>query len=178
MKERLRASDYRFILICAALLAATTWFSVRNFYRAFPEASIDFKVSRGDARNIAARFLSDQGHRLEGYRDAAQFTYDEQAKTFLEREVGLERANRIMGTRVRLWRWAYRWFRPLQKEEYNVEITPRGQLAGFAHVLPEDAARPAATTNGINKAADYCQPACSFYTSFFCLFYFKRFYKN
>ena len=146
MKERLRASDYRFILICAALLAATTWFSVRNFYRAFPEASIDFKVSREDARNIAARFLADQGYRLEDYRHAAQFTYDEQAKTFLEREAGLERANRIMGTRVRLWRWAYRWFRPLQKEEYNVEITPLGQLAGFEHELPEDAARPAATT--------------------------------
>ena len=120
---------------------------MRNFYRAFPEASIDFKVSRDDARNIADRFLSDQGYRLEGYRQAAQFTYDEQAKTFLEREVGLERANRIMGTRVRLWRWAYRWFRPLQKEEYNVEITPRGQLAGFEHVLPEDAARPAATAD-------------------------------
>src|ERR1035437_4495599 len=105
MKERLRASDYRFILICAALLARTIWFSVRNFYRAFPEASIDFKVSREDARVIAAKFLSDPGYRLEGYRHAAQFTFDDQAKTFLEREVGLERANRIMGTRVRLWRW-------------------------------------------------------------------------
>ena len=146
MKERLRASDYRFILICAVLLAATTAFSVRNFYRAFPEASIDFKVTREDARNIAGKFLSDQGYRVEGYRHAAQFTYDEEAKTFLERLAGLERANRIMGTRVRLWRWAYRWFRPLEKEEYNVEITPLGQLAGFGHALPEDAARPAATT--------------------------------
>ena len=36
-----------------------------------------------------------------------------------------------MGTRVRLWRWAYRWFRPLQKEEFNVEITPRGELGGL-----------------------------------------------
>ena len=109
MNERLRASDYRFIFICVALLAATTWFSVRNFYRAFPEASIDFKVSRDDARNVAGKFLAGQGYRLTGYRQAAQFTYDEEAKTFLEREVGLERANRIMGTRVRLWRWGYRW---------------------------------------------------------------------
>ena len=154
MKERLRASDYRFILICAALLAATTWFSVRNFYRAFPEASIDFKVSRDDARNIAGKFLSDQGYRLAGYRQAAQFTFDDQAKTFLEREVGLERANQIMGTRVRLWRWGYRWFRPLQKEEYNVEITPLGQLAGFEHELPEDAARPAATTEQARALAE------------------------
>ena len=155
MKERLRASDYRFILICAALLAATTWFSVRNFYRAFPEASIDFKVSRDDARNIADTLPERPGiPPVEGYRQAAQFTYDEQAKTFLEREVGLERANRIMGTRVRLWRWAYRWFRPLQKEEYNVEITPLGQLAGFEHELPEDAARPAATTEQARALAE------------------------
>ena len=46
MNERLRATDYRFILICAALLAATTWFSVRNFYRAFPEASKPPSISK------------------------------------------------------------------------------------------------------------------------------------
>src|ERR1035437_7133911 len=154
MKERLRASDSRFILICAALLAATTWFSVRNFYRAFPEASIDFKVSRDDARNIAGKFLSDQGYRLAGYRQAAQFTFDDQAETFLERQAGLERANQIMGKRVRLWRWGYRWFRPLQKEEYNVEITPLGQLVGFEHELPEDATRPAATTEEARGLAE------------------------
>ncbi|MCU1234327.1 MAG: Abortive infection protein [Candidatus Solibacter sp.] len=145
MKERLRASDHRFIAICVFLLATATWFSARNFYRAFPEASIDFKVSRDDAQILAGKFLAAQGYRTEGYRQAAQFTYDEEAKTFLEREVGLERANQIMGTRVPLWRWAYRWFRPLQKEEFDVEFTPRGQLAAFDHGLPEDAARPAAT---------------------------------
>ena len=145
MKERLRASDYRFILICVALLAATTWFSVRNFYRAFPEASIDFKVSRADARNIAEHFLRDQGYRLEDYRQAAQFTFDDQAKTFLEREArpgtrqpdhGHPRSPLALGLSL---------VPPLQKEEFNVEITPRGQLAGFEHELPEDAARPAAT---------------------------------
>src|SRR3954451_17115383 len=156
MRERLRASDYRFILICAALLGVTTWFSVRNFYRAFPEASIDFKVNRDDARKIANRFLTRQGYNVEaeGYRQDAQFTYDEEAKTFLEREVGLERANRIMGTQVRLWRWAYRWFRPLSKEEYNVEITPLGQVVGFEHELPEEAARPAATVEQARALAE------------------------
>ena len=142
MKERLRGADYRFIAICAVLLAGATWYSVGNFYRAFPEASIDFKVSRDDAQTLAGKFLGDQGYRIEGYRHAAQFAFDEEAKTFLEREVGLERANRIMGTRVRLWRWSYRWFQPLQKEEFSVEITPRGEVAGFAHELAEDAARP------------------------------------
>ena len=146
MHERLRAVDYRFILICAALLALTTWFSAGNFYRAFPEASIDFKVSREEAQVLAARFLGDQGYALTGFRQAAQFSYDEQAKTFLEREAGLERANQLMGSRVRLWRWSYRWFKPLTKEEYTAEITPTGQLAGFDHELAETDARGAATT--------------------------------
>ena len=154
MKERLRASDYRFIAISLALLAGTTWYSVRNFYRAFPEASIDFRVSREDARITAGNFLTSQGYRVEGYRQAARFAFDDDAKTFLEREAGLEQANRLMGTRVRLWRWSYRWFRPQQKEEYSVDITPRGELAGFAHELPEDAARPDATVEQARTLAE------------------------
>ena len=142
-KERLGATDYRFIAICLALLAGTAWYSARNFYRAFPEASIDFRATREEAQGLAAKFLEGQGYRTDGYRLASRFDYDENAKTYLEREAGLEQANRIMGTRVRLWRWAYRWFRPGQKEEYRVDITPAGQFAGFEHQLPEDAARPA-----------------------------------
>ena len=142
-QDRLVAADYRFIAICLALLAATVWFSAGNFYRAFPEASIDFRVNRADARVLANRFLGAQGYNTTGYRDAASFTYDDDAKTFLEREAGAERANRLMGSRVRLWRWSYRWFKPLQKEEFRADVTPRGEVVGFDHELPEDAARPA-----------------------------------
>jgi len=145
MKERFRASDYRFLVICLAILAGTVWYSTRNFFRAFPEASIDFRVSRDDAQGIAARFLADRGYHLEGYRRASSFTYDDNAKTFLEREAGLEQANRLMSTRIRMWRWSHRWFRPQQKEEFRASITPAGELAGFTHLLAEDAARPEAS---------------------------------
>src|SRR5215469_6138106 len=141
--ERLRASDYRFIAICLALLGLSAWFSVRYFYLAFPEASIDFRVGRDEARALAEQFLAGHHDDISGYRAAASFAYDDDAKTFLERETGLQRANQIMGTELHLWRWSNRWFRPLQKEEYRVDITPRGEMAGFEHVLPEDAARPA-----------------------------------
>src|SRR5438552_4125448 len=137
MKDRFRPSDYRFIAICLVLLAATTWFSVRNFYRAFPEASIDFRVGREDAGRLASVFLSNQGYPLQGHRQASSFTYDDEAKTFLEREAGLEQANRIMGGRIRTWRWAYRWFRPLQKEEFRAEVTPSGDVVEFSHEIPE-----------------------------------------
>ncbi len=143
--ERLRTSDYRFIAVCLTLLAGATWFSVRNFYRAFPEASIDFRVNRQQGQALASRFLAGRGYRTQGFREASSFRYDDDAKTFLEREAGLEQANRIMGSRVRVWMWSYRWFRPLEKEEFRVDITPRGELAGFSHQLPEDAPRPGIT---------------------------------
>ncbi len=142
MPERLRASDFRFIAICLAMLAGTVWFCVRNYHYAFPEASIDFRVNRQDALALAGRFLGERGYRVGDYREASRFNFDDQAKTFLEREIGLERANQIMGTRLHLWRWSYRWFRPQQKEEYRVDVTTRGEVVGFEHQIPEAAARP------------------------------------
>ncbi|MBZ5586100.1 MAG: CPBP family intramembrane metalloprotease, partial [Acidobacteriia bacterium] len=153
-EERFRPADYRFIAVCLALLAAGAWFSVTNFHRAFPEASIDFRVNREQAQKLAARVLTQQGYALDGYRQASRFSYDDQSKVFLEREAGLEKANRIMGTRVRLWRWSYRWFRPQQKEEYRVDITPSGQFVGFEHQLPEEAARPAVTAEQARAMAE------------------------
>ena len=63
MKERLHASDYRFVLTCLVLFAAATWYSTHNFYRAFPEASIDFRVNRDGGRSLAERFLAAQNYR-------------------------------------------------------------------------------------------------------------------
>lgn len=95
-KERFRGSDYRFIAVCLVLLAAATWYSVRNFYRAFPEASIDFRVSRAEGQLRAGLFLADLGYHVANYRQASRFSFDDNAKTFLEREAGMERANQIM----------------------------------------------------------------------------------
>ncbi|HLH20110.1 MAG TPA: type II CAAX endopeptidase family protein [Bryobacteraceae bacterium] len=154
MKQRFTAADYRYLAICLFLLAGATWFSVRNFHRAFPEASIDFRVSRAEGQTIAGKFLNGQGYATAGYTDASSFTYDDETKTFLERELGLEKANTLMGTRVRLWRWSYRWFRPLQKEEFRADVTPDGSVAGFDHEIAEDAARPAIDAAQARAAAE------------------------
>jgi membrane protease YdiL (CAAX protease family) len=154
MKERFGGSDYRFLAVCLVLLAAATWFSVGNFYRAFPEASIDFRVSRGEGETVASAFLAARRHETRDYRSASAFSFDDHAKTFLEREAGLERANELMGSRVRLWRWSYRWFRPRQKEEFRVDVTPRGELVGFRHEIDEDAPRPAIDTAAARGLAE------------------------
>ncbi len=139
MPDKLARSDYRLIAACLLACAVSLFIGVRYFYRAFPEASIDFKVNRESSLPIAMRFLAGHDVLTAGYRHAASFRYDGDAKVFLERELGLERANALMGSPIKVWRWGHRWFRPLQKEEIRVEITPGGELAGFDHTLPEDA---------------------------------------
>ncbi len=136
-RSRLERADWLFLAICLAVFALTVWFSVRYFYRAFPQASIDFRVNREQSQDFARRFLDSRGFAVSSYQHASRFQYDDEAKIFLEREIGLEKANQLMGSKIRLWRWSNRWFRPLQKEEFTVDITPQGQLAGFAHLIPE-----------------------------------------
>ncbi len=137
MLQKLTGKDYRFLLVCAVISAACLALGLKYFYKAFPEASIDFKVTQSGSEKIARRFLQERGYSLAGYRHAAQFSYDDQAKVFLERELGLAQANPLFGTRVRIWRWAHRWFVPLQKEEYQVEVSPKGEIISFGHTVPE-----------------------------------------
>jgi len=139
MPDTMRAKDYRLILICLFVCATSLWVGIRYFYRAFPEASIQFNVDKASSEPIALGFLAAQGISLDGYRHAAAFLYDDETKVFLERQLGLKKANSLMGSEVKLWRWGHRWFRPVQKEEVRIEVTTRGEIASFMHTIAEDA---------------------------------------
>jgi membrane protease YdiL (CAAX protease family) len=142
MEERLERKDRLLLLGCLAITALSLAVGVPNFYRAFPEASIDFAITREEARDQALAFLAQRGLPADAYRHSAAFKYDAQTKTFLERELGLEGATALIGRPVRLWRWSNRWTRELQKEELQVELTTTGELVGFAHLIEEE--RPGA----------------------------------
>ncbi len=111
----------------------------RIFFRAFPEASVDFKVPRADALALAKQFASAQGAPLGGYDSSIVFDVDDTAKTYLEREVGLQQANQMMASEVHVWYWQTRFFRPLQKEEFDVRVDPAGSIVGYQHELEEAA---------------------------------------
>lgn len=128
---------WRLTLIITILAVAGLITGVRLFTAAFPEASIDFKLSRNDASAKAAALLGRMGHKLEDYRQVIVFDYDESAKTYMEREIGLEKANRLMSSEINVWRWKYRRFRPLHKEEYRVYLDPGGRLVGYQHLIEE-----------------------------------------
>jgi Type II CAAX prenyl endopeptidase Rce1-like len=123
------------------LLAAVmgVWIAQRYFFRAFPEASVDFKVSRGAALERGRAFATALGFSLQGYQSTVVFDVDDDTKTYLEREVGLVQANRLMSSEVNVWYWEVRLFRPRQKEEIRVRIDPKGRIVGYDHVLEEAA---------------------------------------
>ncbi len=143
MLEKFQARDRRFIVVCLAIAVVCGAIALRYFGRAFPEASIHFAVNRTQSGDVARDFLAKAGESAAGFNHATVFDFDEQTKTYLERQLGLERAQEVYGKQVRLWRWSHRWFKPQQKEELRVDVTAGGEVARFAHLLPEDA--PGAT---------------------------------
>jgi membrane protease YdiL (CAAX protease family) len=138
--DRLNRRDWLFIGVCVALFAIALMVALTNFSRAFPEASIDFKVDRGASRVVAEGVLQREHVAFAGLRNTASFDSDDSAKIFLERTLGLDRAQSVMRNDVRLWAWHQRWFKPLQEEELSVDVAPTGEVIGFGHRIPEDRA--------------------------------------
>ena len=139
MEIKLTRKDLAFIGGCVLVAAVSLAVGVHYFYRAFPEASIDFRVTRDEAKVQAADFLASRGFDLAAYRHSAIFRYDNQTKTFLERELGLEGATQVIGDPVQLWCWSNRWVRELEKEEFQATVTTSGELVSFSHLIEEEA---------------------------------------
>ncbi len=125
------------VLVVAGGLALAL--GLHLFPSVFPEATIKFDVDRKASRARAESFLRDQGFDVTGYRYASAFQYDDSAKVFLEKELGLKAMDEAVAKTARIWKWSHRWFRPLQKEEYRVSIAPTGEMVAWNRFLEEDA---------------------------------------
>src|SRR3979411_1008152 len=88
--ERLSGSEKRALLLWVVLGIIGTIFAYKYFFRAFPEASVDFRVTRGDALKLAQDFVGGLGENVGGYRSAIVFNVDDDGKKYLERELGVE----------------------------------------------------------------------------------------
>ena len=131
------------VAIVAAVIAGV--FAWTNFTRAFPEAHLSFAVNRSTSQPVAEAFLRDHAPAasaaLADRRHAAIFQVEDGAKVYLERELGLDRLGALVeGREVRLWSWAHRWYRPVDKQEVKVQVTPEGEVMAFSHAVPEEAA--------------------------------------
>lgn len=146
MPIKLTSKQYQVIAIVVVVAVGSLGIGVKYFWRAFPEAAIEFRVNREGSEPLARSFLEARGARLQGYRHAAVFDYDDDSKVYLERTQGLERMNQLTKGPIRLWRWSHRWFKPQQKEEFRIDVTPAGEVVGFDHEIPETA--PGASLEG------------------------------
>ncbi len=135
--EKFTRRDWLLIAICIAVFAVSLAIALTWFSRAFPEASIDFRYDRTSSRVLAERVLKGEGIAVASLRHSAVFDTDDQARIFLERTLGLDKASTIMRREVHLWYWHHRWFRPLQEEEYSVDVAPTGEIVSFNHRIPE-----------------------------------------
>ena len=70
MPIKLSSKEYRVIAVAVAVSAVALSVSVKYFWRAFPEASIDFRVNRSESQPLAEKFLAQRGLGPAGYRHA------------------------------------------------------------------------------------------------------------
>jgi membrane protease YdiL (CAAX protease family) len=154
--NRLTSSDKRALglWVIAGFIGAL--FAYYYFFRAFPEASVNFKVSREEALSVARNFVTGMGEPLGDYRSSIIFDVDENAKVYLERELGLQKANQLMSSELNIWYWDVRFFKPLQEEEFRVKVNPAGQIVGYEHKIEE--ARAGASldqASALSRAQEY-----------------------
>jgi membrane protease YdiL (CAAX protease family) len=134
---RLSGREKRALILWVLAGIAGLWYAQRHFFEAFPEASVNFKVPREEALRRAKSFVESLRQDVSGYRSVIVFGVNDNAKTYLEREVGLKEANRMMSSEVNVWNWDVRFFRPNQEEEFRVAVSPEGNITGYQHKVPE-----------------------------------------
>ena len=131
----LRALGLWFLLGAVSLI-----FYVATYERAHPEAAVNLTVSRAEAVARTKAYIERRGGDVSGHRHAVGFHSDWQTKKFLDKELGLDEAMRLMRDEVRTWYWYVRWFVPSREEEFRVGLAPDGRLVSYSHVVPEAAA--------------------------------------
>ena len=154
--DRLTGPEKRALVLWVAAGILGIIFAQKYFFRAFPEASVNFQVSREEALLSAQKFVTGLGENVNGYRSAVAFDVDEEAKTYLERELDLRQANHIMSSELHVWYWEARFFKPQQEEEFRVRVSPAGQIVGYVHKIEESRAGPSLERAAAEAAAqDY-----------------------
>jgi len=59
-------------------------------------------VTRPEALKVA-ELCGWVGEKVDGYRSPIVFSVDDDAKTYLERELGLKEANQMMSSQLHIW---------------------------------------------------------------------------
>jgi membrane protease YdiL (CAAX protease family) len=129
--------DLRWIVLFLVLGVFGVSIFIRYYDQAFPIASLNFKLTRAEAYQKAEDYIQAMGYSTQDYRSAQVLDSAGLQQVFLERTLGLEKANQLARDWVSIWYWHIRWFKSLEKEELRLRLDPGGRVVGFEHRILE-----------------------------------------
>jgi membrane protease YdiL (CAAX protease family) len=145
-----------FWIVLALLSAAAAFVGVRYFPQAFSIVALDITMDRGHALEEARAVASRNNLGPPGYREAASFSGDDEAQTFVELEGGGKDAftRMLRENRYAAYTWRVRHFKDGEVNEATIRFTPDGKLYGFVERLKEDAPGPALDAAAARRIAE------------------------
>lgn len=153
MKTAFRSKKWSLITLLAfGLIGLLTYVSFRH--QAFRWASLDLTLTRSEATEKSRQFLQSQELDLSYANHSVAFWTFESPLLYLEKTVGTSQTNHWLKTKnIPVWGWEVRFFWPLQKEEYRVWWSPKGEFLGFQHhLLREKKLQSLSSSKALEKA--------------------------
>lgn len=135
------ALDSRLIGLIVAAIIAITFFLFKN-HEAFPQASIDLKLTKSQIAEMAVGYAKQFGFHKDKLIKSTTFLWDETGKTYLELELGAAKANELMRSGLPIWYWRTKLCKEYDPEQFYTCISPTGQLVSFRIDLQNDTALP------------------------------------
>jgi len=145
----------RHYLWCLALLGIIGFVFYQNkSAEVFPSASIDIRLSKKEIGELARSWAGKLNYKEIKPIQSTVFAYDDDAKTFLEYELGASQANALMKETIPIWYWSTRLCQQLKQEQFTCWTRPDGRLISFEHEIENDRALPSFSHDVAKKTAE------------------------
>lgn len=153
-------SSYRSLAITVLLgiLGAVIFFSLFSDYA--PTAAVNLKLTRTQIIERAREYLGKLGYDTGHMAADANFRMDSGISLYLEQQLGLEDAHRmIRSDTLAAHNWLVYFYDSKlppsqQKHQYNVWISPTGRILGFEHQMPDSLSSPSMDEAAAKRLAE------------------------
>ncbi|MBF0122787.1 MAG: CPBP family intramembrane metalloprotease [Candidatus Omnitrophica bacterium] len=135
-----------------AAIGCTLW-----FFFSFPQlTTLHLSIQREEALRLAASYLKDQsGVDPALYQTAVVFSQDDEADRYLQKALGARAGEFFSSYDYEFSRWAVRFFRQGEKEEYYLLLgAGDGRVLRYLHTIDDNAARQDTNVNDARALAE------------------------
>ena len=145
-----------FWIVFLLLSAGAAYVAIRFFPQAFSIVALEITMDRERALQEARAIMSRDQLGPAGYRQAASFTLDSDAQTFVELEGGGKGTFTSMLRQglYSAYTWRVRQFKEGETNETTIRFTPEGRPYGFEEKLREDAPGAALDATAAREIAE------------------------